>query len=235
MDRAVIDGRIVKTPADGGPLTTVLALNGAQNAGMAWVDRDTIIASVGGALEAVPADGGTPVVLSRPDTAHGETQQWGPRVDQPSLHRVHLARLDAECRRTTSRSSTGRPAARRSLRYFGTTAIGVVDDRHLLWVMTTGNVMAAAVDANGTLGPPKLVLEDVLVRPGGAAKAAMSPNGSLIYQRGLSVSQLLLVDEHGVRSAARHRARARSVIRAGRRTARASPSRSRGPADPTSG
>jgi serine/threonine-protein kinase len=64
--------------------------------------------------------------------------------------------------------------------------------------MTTGGVMAAALDGNGKLGPPKLVLEDVLVRPGGAAKATMSSNGSLVYQRGLSVSQLMLVDEHGV-------------------------------------
>ena len=43
---------------------------------MHWVDRDTIIASIAGTLQAVPVDGGTPVVLSRPDTAHGETEQW---------------------------------------------------------------------------------------------------------------------------------------------------------------
>ena len=83
--------------------------------------------------------------------------------------------------------------------HFGTTAIGVVD-RHLIWVTSLGSVMAAAVEASGTLGPEQLVAEDVLVRPGGAAKAAMSANGSLIYQRGVSVSQLVLVDEHGVRT-----------------------------------
>jgi Tol biopolymer transport system component len=195
---AVVEGRIVKTPVEGGPLTTVRALNGMQNAGMSWVDRDTIIASVGGALEAVPVDGGTPVVLSRPDTAHGETQQWGPRVvnrrflayislGSSGMSTSHIAILDRQTGRTTITP------------FFGTTAIGVVD-QHLVWVMTTGNVMAAPVDAKGTLGPAKLVLEDVLVRPGGAAKATMSPTGSLIYQRGLSVSQLLLIDEHGVRT-----------------------------------
>ena len=36
----------VKTPADGGPSTTVRSLNGALNAGMIWADPDTIIASV---------------------------------------------------------------------------------------------------------------------------------------------------------------------------------------------
>src|SRR5262249_47298286 len=80
--------------------------------------------------------------------------------------------------------------------YFGTTILGAIDDR-LLWVMTTGSVMAGVVGSDGTIGSPRLVLEDVLVRPGGAAKAAMSPSGSLIYQRGVSVSQLVLIDERG--------------------------------------
>ena len=193
---AVIDGRIVKTPADGGPLTTVRNLKGALNAGMHWADSDTIVASVGGALEAVPADGGTPMILSRPDTSHGEMQQWGPRVinrrfiayisvGSTGMSTNHLAILDRK---------TGRAVV---TPLFGTTVLGSVDDR-IVWVMTTGGVMAAALDGNGTLGPPKLVLEDVLVRPGGAAKATLSSNGSLIYQRGLSVSQLMLVDEHGV-------------------------------------
>jgi len=193
---AVIQDRIVKMPSDGGPLTTLLALNGKGNAGLSWADRDTIIASVGGVLEAVPADGGAPVVLSRPDTAHGESQQWGPRVVNDrfvayvvvgttgmSSNRVGI--LDRRTGRAT-------PTA-----MYGTTVIGSVDDR-VLWVTSTGRVMAAPIDRNGTLGPARLVLEDVLVRPGGAAKATLSKNGSLLYQRGLSLSQLAIVDEHGV-------------------------------------
>ena len=186
----------MKTPADGGPLTTVRNLNGALNAGMIWADPDTIVASVGGTLEAIPADGGTPMTLSRPDTSHGEMQQWGPRVinrrfiayisvGSTGMSTNHLAILDRKTGRATVTP------------LFGTTVLGSVDDR-IVWVMTTGGVMAAALDGNGKLGPPKLVLEDVLVRPGGAAKATMSSNGSLIYQRGLSISQLMIVDEHGV-------------------------------------
>jgi len=191
----VIEDRLVKMPADGGPQTTVLALNGRADAGMSWVDRDTIIASIGGVLEAVPADGGPPVVLSRPDTAHGETQQWGPRVlndrfvayvsvSATGMASNHLGILDRRSGRT------------RVTPIYATTVIGIVDD-HVLWVMTTGSVMAAPIDKNGALGPAKLVLEDVLVRPGGAAKATLSKNGSLLYQRGVSLSQLVLVDEHG--------------------------------------
>ena len=193
---AVIQDRIVKTPSEGGPLTTLFALNGKTDAGMSWVDPDTIIASIGGVLEAVPADGGTPVVLSRPDTAHGETQQWGPRVVTDRF----VAYISVG---TTGMSSNRlgvldrRSGRARLTPLNATTVLGSVDD-HVLWVMTTGNVMAAKIDKKGELGPPKLVLEDVLVRTGGAAKATLSKGGSLLYQRGLSLSVPVLVDEHGV-------------------------------------
>jgi serine/threonine protein kinase/Tol biopolymer transport system component len=193
---AVVQDRIVKMPSEGGPLTTVLALNGKGNSGLNWEHPDTIIASVGGLLEAVPADGGTPVVLSHPDTAHGESQQWGPHVvtdrfvayiavGTAGMSSNRLGILDRRTGRTHVPSLNA------------TTVLGAVDDR-VLWVTTTGNVMAARIDKNGDLGPPKLVLEDVLVRTGGAAKAALSKNGSLLYQRGLSLSVPVLVDEHGV-------------------------------------
>jgi serine/threonine-protein kinase len=193
---AVIQDRIVKTPSDGGPLTTVFALNGRMDAGMSWADPDTIVASIGGVLEAVPADGGTPVVLSRPDTAHGETQQWGPRVVSDRF----VAYISVG---TTGMSSNRlgvldrRSGRARLTPLNATTVLGSVDD-HVLWVTTTGNVMAATIDKKGELGPPKLVLEDVLVRTGGAAKATLSKNGSLLYQRGLSLSLPVLVDESGV-------------------------------------
>ena len=192
-----IPGRIVKTSVDGGTMTTVRALAG-DPAGMAWADPDTIIASVEGHLEAIPVDGGTPVVLSRPDVAHGELQQWGPRVidsrfiayvavSVSGISTHHLAILD---RKTGTATQTP---------YFATTVLGTLD-RHLVWVTATGKTMAAAVDRNGKVGAAKLVLEDVMVRPGGAAKAAISTSGSLIYQRGVSVSQLMIVDTSGAKT-----------------------------------
>jgi serine/threonine protein kinase/Tol biopolymer transport system component len=191
----VTDDRLVRVPVEGGPATTVLQLNGQANAGMSWVDPDTIIASIGGALAAVPVNGGTPVVLSRPDTSRGETLQWGPRVVNArfvvyiSVGTVGMAsnRLGVLDRRT------GRAAV---TTIHGTTVLGTVDDR-VLWVTTTGSGMAARIDKSGTLDTPQRVLEDVLVRFGGAAKAVLSRRGSLLYQRGVSLSQLVLVDEHG--------------------------------------
>ncbi|MGH7616676.1 MAG: protein kinase domain-containing protein [Gemmatimonadaceae bacterium] len=193
----IIDDRMAKLSSAGGPVTTILALKGAQNAGMSWFDRDTIVASVGGVLQAVPTDGGAPVVLSRPDSAHGETRQWGPCViDRRFIAYISLGSSGMSTNRIAILDrKTGRSTI---TSYFGTTAIGVVD-RHLIWVMSTGSVMAAAVDADGKLGAAQLVAEDVLVRPGGAAKAAMSVNGSLIYQRGVSVSQFVIMDERGVK------------------------------------
>jgi hypothetical protein len=131
-------------------------------------------------------------------------QQWGPRVinrrfiayisvGSTGMSTNHLAVLD----RKTGRATVSP--------LFGTTVLGSVDDR-IVWVMTTGGVMAAALDGNGKLGPPKLVLEDVLVRPGGAAKATMSSNGSLIYQRPFRLAARLSTSTG--RRAVRNRARA---------------------------
>ena len=194
-----VDDRIAKMPVDGGPLTTILALKGQQNAGLAWFDRDTIIASVGGVLEAVPTDGGAPVVLSRPDSAHAETLQWGPHViDRRFVAYISIGSSGMSTNRIAILDrNTGRATV---TPYFGTTAIGVVD-RHLIWVMSErqrdGSRGRCRREARGRASS---WLEDVLVRPGGAAKAAMSVNGSLIYQRGIAVSQLVVVDEQGVKT-----------------------------------
>ena len=79
---------------------------------------------------------------------------------------------------------------------YGTTVIGSLDD-HVIWVMTTGSVMAAPLDKNGELGAPKLVLEDVLGAAGRCGESDAVRGGFLIYQRGVSLSQLMVVDEHG--------------------------------------
>jgi serine/threonine-protein kinase len=191
----VLGDRLAKTPAEGGAVTTILQLAGQQLAGMTWSKPDTIVASVGGRLVAVPVDGGTAVVLSRPDTLHGEMLQWGPRVANEHFvvyvsignGGISSNRLGVLDRRT------GRASVTATL---GTTVLGAVDDR-VIWVTTTGSVMAAPFDDSGQIGKPQRLLEDVLVRPGGAAKAALSAGGSLLYQRGVSLSQLVMVDEHG--------------------------------------
>jgi serine/threonine-protein kinase len=192
---AIVNNRIVKVPAEGGALVTVRSVEGVSNAGLAWLDSDTLLASNNGRLEALPADGGAPVALSRPDTAHGEFRQWGPRaIDRRFIAYVSLGpnRITANRIGILDRK-TGRVTITKE---YGTTVLGALD-RRLLWVTTDGSVMAAAMSASGELGPPRRVLEDVLVRSGGAAKASLSPSGSLIYHRVVSASQLVLLDERG--------------------------------------
>ncbi len=196
---AVIGSRIAKTPVEGGAMTTVRQLGNVQVAGMDWADRDTIIASVGDALEAVPADGSQPVVISRPDSAHGEKKQWGPHVINDRF--VGYISVGSAGIATNRIGILDRKTGRASLTsWFGTTLLGTVDDR-LVWVATNGNVMVAVIDRDGRVSAPKPVLEDVLVRPGGAAKAAMSSGGTLLYQRGLPVGRLVVVDDRGVATA----------------------------------
>jgi Tol biopolymer transport system component len=57
-------------------------------------------------------------------------------------------------------------------------------------------VPLGALDERAAVEPVPLI-EGVLVRPGGAAKATMSARGSLVYERGESAVQLALVDAAG--------------------------------------
>jgi Tol biopolymer transport system component len=78
----------------------------------------------------------------------------------------------------------------------GTTLLGEIDGR-MLWVKSTGEVVASVIGAAGEVGPEQIVLDGVLVRPGGAAKAAMSDRGTLVYQAGYAGRRLVLVDMSG--------------------------------------
>jgi Tol biopolymer transport system component/tRNA A-37 threonylcarbamoyl transferase component Bud32 len=191
----VIDGRIVRTPVEGGPITTILNLDGRANAGSQWVTPDTIIASIGGVITAVPVNGGAIVRLSAPDTSRSELLQWGPRVISDRF--IAYVTVGAGGMSANKLSILDRKTGRTILTdQSGTTVLGGVDGR-VIWVTYRGAVMTATLDGDGKLGSPQLVLEDVLVRPGGAAKAALSAGGSLIYHHGTSESRLVLVDEKG--------------------------------------
>ena len=69
----VAGGRIARIPAAGGTIATVLPLNGTLTAGMEWWPGDTLCVDRE-RLTLVPVNGGA-VVISRPDTARGETAQ----------------------------------------------------------------------------------------------------------------------------------------------------------------
>ncbi len=192
----VSGNQLLRESVDGGVPTPILSVRTTAFAGASWVFPDTIIASIDGGLVAIPATGGSSVLLSPPDSAHGEAAKWGPHVLND--------RLIAFVSVPTTGLSGNRVAVfdRRnkkviSTTYSGTTVLGAVDDR-VVWLTGAGVVMAAKFDPSGVLGSAEpMPLESVYMGAGGAGKAAMSANGSLVYRRGLLLSELVVIDERG--------------------------------------
>ncbi len=71
-----------KIAITGGPALTITPLDGASR-GAVWMGDDTIIfatALTATGLQRVPADGGTPTVLTTPDPARGEDDHLWPQI-----------------------------------------------------------------------------------------------------------------------------------------------------------
>ncbi|HEX4684258.1 MAG TPA: protein kinase [Gemmatimonadaceae bacterium] len=194
---AYVDGdRIVTIPIEGGSPRTLTTIARGTNSGLLWATSDTIIASNLGTLVAIPLSGGNPIPMSRPDSARHELAEWGPHVTRDGRFIFYISvnaagigayRVGVIDRRTGRRTIT---------EHHGTTLLGETDGR-AIWVKSTGEVVAAPIGSAGELGPEQTVMDGVLVRPGGAAKAAMSDRGTLVYQGGYRERRLVLVDMSG--------------------------------------
>ncbi|MGH9886416.1 MAG: protein kinase domain-containing protein, partial [bacterium] len=142
----VLEGRLLKMPADGGAPALIASTARGGVAGLDWFTPDTLLGSIEGRLTLLPAAGGTPVVLSRPDTAANEIAQWGPHVvDADWIVYVAVAREGIAAHRV---ALFNRKSKRTVITpHLGTTALGVVDD-HVVWVTASGAVMAARLTAS---------------------------------------------------------------------------------------
>ncbi len=190
------EGILSIEPIGGGLVRNLVVLKGRDFAGANWVSADTMIASIGGALLAVPTNGGASVIIASPDTAQHEQRKWGPHA----LNDRFIAYVSVPDRGLRdNRVAVYDRRAKHSVitENLGTTVLGVLGDR-LLWATYDGNVMAARFDRNGALSTPtRIMIESMLVGTGGAAKVTMSARGTLVYDRGTPGSQMVLVDDHG--------------------------------------
>jgi tRNA A-37 threonylcarbamoyl transferase component Bud32 len=154
------------------PLTTVAAF------GIAWASPGAIVVGQeNGALLKVPSNGGPPVAFTALDAATGETsQRWPVAIDhgntilytswRPDGPHVGVTSLrDGKCKLVPV---TGTP-------------LGLVDEM-LVYLNTLGQVMAARFNVRrATIQSPMLV-EQSQTSVAGAAKAALSAAGTLVYQ-----------------------------------------------------
>ena len=176
-----------KVSITGGPPITLCRIPGTPR-GASWGQDDTIVfatSDAGTGLLSVPAGGGEPKVLTKPDLAQGERDHMFPSMlpggravlftitpNNGAIENAQVAVLDL---------TTGQ---RKTLIRGGSSA-EYVDTGHLVFA-AAGTLRAVRFDLGRleVLGDPVPVVEQVSTAPTGAANFSVSRQGTLVYMRG---------------------------------------------------
>jgi serine/threonine-protein kinase len=186
-----VDGRVRSVSLAGGGAMTLLG-SGALNFGMTWDASGVVFVGPGGLMR-LPTGGGTPIPLTRRDSAAGE------------VHANPRAALDGRVLFVLARS--GRPpelavaevdGSTRSLGHVGINPTWL-ESGHVLYNSIEGNLMALPVDRRlAPSGTPILLLDGVRISANAVGIWGASRNGSIVLQRAASSgSTLLRVDRSG--------------------------------------
>ncbi|HTY07150.1 MAG TPA: protein kinase [Gemmatimonadales bacterium] len=199
------DGKLKKVAVDGSTVTTICSIDisGTQAAGLTWLtDREIVFArgtySEGRGLYRVSADGGDPRRFSQLDSASGERLQLSPLAADDGRLLLYSSTIAS----TTDLNigvipmATGKPKVFAALK--GIRAVGLAGGQ-LIYVRGDGAIMAAPFDARRLeVGTPVQVDDSIAVPASGwDTPVALSASGTLFYQHGGAVSQLVTVDAHG--------------------------------------
>ena len=191
-----------KVAVTGGPAQTLCSIDGVGNGATWGDDGDIIFATVNPAtgLQRVPAGGGTPVVLTTPDRARGESDHLWPQYlpgSQAVLFTItsttggmdasKVAVLDLRTGRSKVLVSGGSQAQ-------------YTPSGHLVYA-AAGSLLAVAFDVRRLeiLGTPTPVVPRVMTLSSGAAEFNIAADGTLVYMpAGASPSRTLVwVDRQG--------------------------------------
>jgi Tol biopolymer transport system component len=187
--------QLYKVPIEGGP---ALAVGNAASLGTAWADNETIAAVRDGRIWLFPANGQPARRFTTLDTTASERSQSYP-IATPDGNYLFYQTLHgdgtATVRLGVASLETGGMA---TLDVPGVSPIGMIDDV-LIYAGPDGAVMGVRMDLANlrTAGDPAPLGEQVSIVAGGVARAALSRNGTLIYQRGATRGQLNILDSTG--------------------------------------
>jgi serine/threonine-protein kinase len=170
--------RVMKVPVAGGRPVLLATLTSGEARGSSWAPDDTIVlARRSGGLVRVPADGGDPQTIVKPDD---DREYWYPQVlaggrrilftaSMPAADSgdVLVFDLDTNMRRTVLRDAV---------------AGSYISTGHLVF-MRGGDLWAVRFDLEAlqTLGEPVVVQPGVRVEIGGAVQFALGDDGSMAY------------------------------------------------------
>ncbi len=176
----------------GGPPILIADLPGVFN-GACWAPDGRIVVARGDRLQIVPALGGTLSPLSPTDTVAGRLL-FHPKVlaDGKTVIVTRWRGTIGAARLWIATIGKGEP---RNLGLSGGYALGMIDG-HLVYAGTTGTLMAVPFDPGRqqVTGPAVPVLEGVPITIFGVAPAALSKTGSLVYQTGALLRQVVIAD-----------------------------------------
>ena len=187
--------QVYKVSIEGGP---ALAVGNAALLGTAWVDNETIAAVRDGRIWLFPANGQPARPLTTLDTTKSERSQSYPIATADGNYVFYQTLRDggtASVGLGVASVETGRSAA---LGVAGVSAIGMIGDA-LIYAAADGSVMGVRMDLANlrTAGEAMPLGEQVSIVAGGVARAALSRDGTLVYQRGATVGQLSVLDSSG--------------------------------------
>ena len=190
-----------KVSINGGPPITLCRTTGAPR-GASWGPDDTIVfatSDTGTGLLTVPAGGGEPKVLTKPDTAHGELDHLLPSVLpggrgvlftialQSPIENAQIAVLDLK-------------SNQKKILIRGGSQGEYVESGHLVYG-AAGTLRAVRFDLSRmeVVSDPVPVIEHVSMGTSGAANYAVSRSGALLYAPGTSGGErsLVWVDRQG--------------------------------------
>ena len=187
-------GKLKKMHLATGSIRTLASMGLPE--GTNWSPDDRIVVAVDSRLVTVPADGGPPKPLTTLDTANGEQAQRGPHVVADGKWVLFYS-----WRGSIESSKIGiATLATGETRYvdIAGSPIGIVDG--LLIYATSGDGFFAVpfdVGHARVTGTPVRLGDHVPITGTGVARAALSQEGSLLYARGSSISELVIADLQG--------------------------------------
>jgi serine/threonine-protein kinase len=200
---AFTEGNVLKkVSADGGqPVPLASSGEGAGTAapyGLSWSQSDTIYIGSFSGMWQVPASGGTATPVGGVSPS---MQQVGRRWPLVLPGGKAIAFVSGNNSASTSRLSVLTLASGKTTAYEVLIAapLGILDDQ-LVYVSPTGSLMALRFDgaAGKPLGQPVQLDEGILVDATTGVKASLSASGTLVYLRGRSQVQPVLVSPGSV-------------------------------------
>ncbi len=192
--------RIKKVPITGGPALPVAQTDEAIT-GSAWLPNGTIVlGTASSGLKRVPEGGGPITELTTLDRSLGDTSHcWPSHV--PGTTVVLFTVLSGRGVPTATLAVVDVATGRMVRLPITGTAPHYASSGHIVYAVSGGTVYAAPFDLGDlrVTGQPAVVLEDIGLKPAGAANFDLSPNGRLVYIGQVLVQERALtwVDRQG--------------------------------------